>query len=118
MLESLYLPVVPQAKAYILWLLAWLSTYCLQQAQQWLVRETGKAGLYQSLQNTTEITLNLHIYWDYIVKTKRSEVIIATSKSIRGRLYEVRIAYSADKALKHDRLIQAFNNRTLILSAE
>ena len=37
---------------------------------------------------------------------------------IRGRLYEARIAYPVDKSWKHDRLIQAFNNRTLILSAE
>ena len=36
----------------------------------------------------------------------------------RGRLYEARIAYPADKSWKHNRLIQAFSNRTLILSAE
>ena len=36
----------------------------------------------------------------------------------KGRLYEARIAYPADKSRKHNRLIQAFNNRTLILSAE
>ena len=36
----------------------------------------------------------------------------------RGRLYKARIAYSADKSWKYNRLIQAFNNWTLILSAE
>ena len=35
-----------------------------------------------------------------------------------SRLYEARIAYPADKSWKHNRLIQAFNNQTLILSAE
>ena len=35
-----------------------------------------------------------------------------------GRLYEARIAYSADKSWKHNSVIQALNNQTLILSAE
>ena len=40
-----------------------------------------------------------------------------TSKA-SAQLYEARIPYQADKSCKHNSLIQAFNNRTLILSAE
>ena len=40
------------------------------------------------------------------------------SQVTRGQLYEAWIAYPANKSWKHNRLIQAFNNRTLILSAE
>ena len=45
------------------------------------------------------------------MKIRHSKVALET----RGRFYEARIAYPADKSWKHNRLIQAFHNRTLIL---